>query len=60
MHNNAAHLGINKTYRLIAASYYWPQMKQDVIKFVIACLSYQQMKASRQVLVGLLQPLLNS
>ena len=53
----AAHLGVNKTYRLLAATYYWPQMKQDVIKFVASCHSCQQMKASRNLPKGLLQPL---
>ena len=53
----AAHPGINKTYRSLAAVYYWPQMKQDIIKFVTACHSCQTMKADRQLPQGLLQPL---
>ncbi|MCO5549058.1 hypothetical protein L7F22_002524 [Adiantum nelumboides] len=53
----AAHPGINKTYHLLSAAYFWPQMQQDVIKFVKACHSCQIMKASRQLPQGLLQPL---
>ncbi|MCO5576936.1 hypothetical protein L7F22_030757 [Adiantum nelumboides] len=52
-----AHRGINKTYRLLSATYFWPQMQQDVIKYVKACHSCQIMKASRQLPQGLLQPL---
>ncbi|MCO5599248.1 hypothetical protein L7F22_053349 [Adiantum nelumboides] len=53
----AAHPGINKTYRLLSATYFWPRMQQDVIKYVKACYSCQIMKASRQLPLGLLQPL---
>ncbi|MCO5615111.1 hypothetical protein L7F22_069400 [Adiantum nelumboides] len=53
----AAHSGINKTYRFLSATYFWPQMQQDVIKYVKACHSCQIMKASRQLPQGLLQPL---
>ncbi|MCO5550638.1 hypothetical protein L7F22_004127 [Adiantum nelumboides] len=53
----AAHPGINKTYRLLSATYFWPQMQQDVIKYVKVCHSCQIMKASRQLPQGLLQPL---
>ncbi|MCO5597091.1 hypothetical protein L7F22_051165 [Adiantum nelumboides] len=53
----AAHPGINKTYKILAAVYYWPQMKQDVVNYVKACHSCQTMKASRQLPQGLLQPL---
>ncbi|MCO5567700.1 hypothetical protein L7F22_021394 [Adiantum nelumboides] len=51
----AAHPGINKTYRLLSATYFWPQMQQDVIKYVKDCHSCQIMKASRQLPQGLLQ-----
>ncbi|MCO5576557.1 hypothetical protein L7F22_030369 [Adiantum nelumboides] len=51
----AAHLGINKTYRLLSATYFWPQMQQDVIKYVKGCHSCQIMKASKQLPQGLLQ-----
>lgn len=30
----AAHPGINKTYKLLTATYYWPQMKQDVLNLL--------------------------
>ncbi|MCO5611565.1 hypothetical protein L7F22_065818 [Adiantum nelumboides] len=53
----AAHRGINKTYRFLLATYFWPLMQQDVIKYVKACHSRQIMKASRQLSQGLLQPL---
>ncbi|MCO5593073.1 hypothetical protein L7F22_047079 [Adiantum nelumboides] len=52
-----AHPGTNKTYRLLSATYFWPQMQQDVIKYVKACHSCQIMEASRQLPQGLLQPL---
>ncbi|MCO5581935.1 hypothetical protein L7F22_035824 [Adiantum nelumboides] len=53
----AAHPGFNKTYRLLSATYFWPQMQQDVIKYVKACHSCQIMKSSRQLPQGLIQPL---
>ncbi|MCO5606671.1 hypothetical protein L7F22_060860 [Adiantum nelumboides] len=53
----AAHPGINKTYRLLSATYVWPQIQQDVIKHVKAFHSCQIMKTSRQLPQGLLQPL---
>ncbi|MCO5564259.1 hypothetical protein L7F22_017917 [Adiantum nelumboides] len=53
----AAYPGINKTYCLLSAIYFWPQMQQNVIKYVKACHSCQIMKASRQLPQGLLQPL---
>ncbi|MCO5598177.1 hypothetical protein L7F22_052269 [Adiantum nelumboides] len=53
----AAHPRINKTYRFLSATYFWPQIQQDVIKYVKACHSCQIMKASRQLPQGLLQPL---
>ncbi|MCO5574136.1 hypothetical protein L7F22_027916 [Adiantum nelumboides] len=53
----AAHPDINKTYRLLSATYFWPQMQQDVIKYLKACHSCQIMEASRQLPQGLLQPL---
>ncbi|MCO5578620.1 hypothetical protein L7F22_032464 [Adiantum nelumboides] len=53
----AVHPGINKTYKILAAAYDWPQMKQDVVNYVKACHSCQTMKASRQLPQGLLQPL---
>ncbi|MCO5591618.1 hypothetical protein L7F22_045607 [Adiantum nelumboides] len=52
-----AHPGINKTYKILTAVYYWPQMKQDVVNYVKACHSCQTMKTSRQLPQGLLQPL---
>ncbi|MCO5547135.1 hypothetical protein L7F22_000577 [Adiantum nelumboides] len=41
----AAHRGIDKTYRLLSATYFWPQMQQDVIKYVKACHSCQIISA---------------
>ncbi|MCO5552654.1 hypothetical protein L7F22_006170 [Adiantum nelumboides] len=53
----AAHPGINKTSRFLSTIYFWPQMQQNVIKYVKACHSCQIMEASRQLPQGLFQPL---
>lgn len=33
----SAHPGISKTYEKLAAKYYWPTMRRDVIKYVNCC-----------------------
>ncbi|GJP70907.1 hypothetical protein CLOP_g1796 [Closterium sp. NIES-67] len=53
----AGHFGSNKTLTSIAKHYYWPQMADDVQKFVTSCDTCQRMKSSKQKKAGLLQPL---
>ncbi|RVW70701.1 Transposon Tf2-8 polyprotein [Vitis vinifera] len=45
------------TLSLLARSYYWPKMGEDVQAYVKSCLVYQMDKTERKKAVGLLQPL---
>ncbi|GJP57726.1 hypothetical protein CLOP_g17136 [Closterium sp. NIES-67] len=53
----AGHFGSNKALTGIATHYYWPQMADDVPKFVTSCDTCHRMKSSKQKKAGLLQPL---
>ncbi|GJP43592.1 hypothetical protein CLOM_g3035 [Closterium sp. NIES-68] len=53
----AGHFGSNKTLTGIAKHYYWPDLADDVQKFVTSCDTCQRMKSSKQKKAGLLQPL---
>ena len=33
----AGHLGVNKTYQRILTHFYWPKLRQDVVKFCRSC-----------------------
>jgi hypothetical protein len=41
----------------VAASFFWPKLRQSVETFVASCLTCPQIKCSNQVPAGLLQPL---
>ena len=53
----AGHLGIDKTYELVARTYFWPNMGKDVKKYVSTCNECQRNKSDNQRPSGLLQPL---
>ncbi|RVW82471.1 Transposon Tf2-8 polyprotein [Vitis vinifera] len=46
-----------RTLALLARSYYWPKMGEDVQTYVKSCLVCQMDKTERKKVVGLLQPL---
>ena len=49
----AMHPGSTKMYRDLKVSYWWPEMKRDVSKFVTKCMVCQKVKAEHQVPSGL-------
>ncbi|EXC24161.1 Sterol 3-beta-glucosyltransferase [Morus notabilis] len=51
------HSGELKTYRRLAADWYWTGMKKDVSSYVVACEVCQRCKASTLAPSSLLQPL---
>lgn len=48
----AGHLGIFKTYRRVALSYYWPGMHRDVAKYVGSCSICLQYKTQNHATLG--------
>ncbi|KAL1540646.1 hypothetical protein AAHA92_24966 [Salvia divinorum] len=54
---SAGHPGIERTFRRLAASFFWVNMRRDVKRFVEACFECQTTKYSTQKPAGLLQPL---
>ncbi|KAG6402647.1 hypothetical protein SASPL_134849 [Salvia splendens] len=53
----AGHPGVERTFRRLAMSFFWPKMRKDVEKFVATCVDCQTTKYSTQKPAGLLQPL---
>ena len=53
----AGHPGHERTFRLLAAAFFWPKMRKDVKRFVDECVVCQSTKYSTQKPAGLLQPL---
>ena len=51
------HTRATKMYHDIKATYWWNGLKKDVAKFIVSCLTYQQVKLEHQRLTGLLQEL---
>jgi hypothetical protein len=51
------HLGGNKMYHDLKATYWWYGMKRNVAKYVALCDTYQRVKAQYQRPARLLQPL---
>ncbi|GJP86047.1 hypothetical protein CLOP_g16111 [Closterium sp. NIES-67] len=51
------HFRVDKTMKTLQRNYYWPNMVDDVRKYVSRCTDYQIMKSSHQRAAGLLQPL---
>ncbi|KAG6478499.1 hypothetical protein ZIOFF_061942 [Zingiber officinale] len=53
----AGHPGVERMLALLARSYIWPKMENDVEAYVKICLVCQQDKTERKKEAGLLQPL---
>ncbi|RVW42513.1 Transposon Tf2-12 polyprotein [Vitis vinifera] len=53
----AGHPGEERTLALLARSYYWPKMGEEVQAYVKTCLVCQMDKTERKKATGLLQPL---
>lgn len=53
----AGHPGVERTFRRLAAQFYWPYMHRDMKRFVDGCVECQTTKYSTQKPGGLLQPL---
>ncbi|KAD5507846.1 hypothetical protein E3N88_15549 [Mikania micrantha] len=51
------HGGFLKTYKRVLLQFFWPNLKQDVRKFVQECLVCQQQNYETLAAAGLLQPL---
>ena len=56
-HPYSGHFGQRKTLDLVRRVFYWPDMKEDVVKYCRACPSCQLNKARNTKPAGLLQPL---
>ncbi|GJP35290.1 hypothetical protein CLOM_g19797 [Closterium sp. NIES-68] len=58
-HDNptSGHFGVDKTTKMLQRNYYWPNMADDVRKYVSSCTACQIMKSSHQRAAGLLQSL---
>jgi hypothetical protein len=52
-----AHPGRNKTYKLINARYYWPNLPGDVARYIRNCHICRRTLAPRDLPPGQLQPL---
>jgi len=48
----AGHLGAFKTYRKIAANFWWPQMRAEIFQYVRRCDLCQRAKPAQNTLVG--------
>jgi hypothetical protein len=53
----AGHQGVRRTKAKLKEHYYWPQMDQDIAKYVATCISCQRNADRNSNLPGLLQPL---
>ena len=53
----AGHLGEERTLALVARSFHWPKMKEDVQAYVKTCYVCQVDKIEQKKEGGLLQPL---
>ena len=53
----SGHLGVAKTMAQVTRFFYWPNMQEDIKKYIISCESCQRNKPSQQAPAGLLQPL---
>jgi hypothetical protein len=51
------HAGVVKTLKRLSANFFWPNMRQEVQKFIASCVVCQQTKYSTLKPGGLLQPL---
>jgi len=53
----SGHLGYQKRITMLRKYFFWPNMKNEVAKFLTRCMECQQVKAEHQHPAGLLQPL---
>jgi hypothetical protein len=53
----AGHQGVRRAKAKLKEHYYWPQMDQDIAKYVATCISCQRNADRNSNLPGLLQPL---
>ena len=53
----SGHFGIRRTYYKLKNKYWWPDMKQSIIRFISSCLPCQQFNISRSKRPGLLCPI---
>ncbi|KAD6794787.1 hypothetical protein E3N88_05683 [Mikania micrantha] len=51
------HPGSTKMYRDLRQNFWWSGMKEDIAKYVVHCLTCQQVKIEHQRASGMLQPL---
>jgi hypothetical protein len=51
------HLGRNKMYYDLKATYWWYEIKRDIDEYVALCDTCQRVKTKHQQHAGLLQPL---
>jgi transposase InsO family protein len=56
-HDNSGHPGIRKTQQQIAVNYWWPQMRNDIKRYVQSCHACQMVKPAQHPTFGQLQPL---
>jgi hypothetical protein len=58
-HSNplSGHFGVQRTYLKIKNKYWWPNMKQSIIRYIQSCLPCQQYNVSRSKKPGRLQPI---
>jgi hypothetical protein len=54
---SAGHFGITKTFDLVSRTFFWPNMRQYIKKYVGGCDTCQRSKSSNHKPYGLLQPL---
>jgi hypothetical protein len=55
--NVSGHLGMDKTEELTSRSFFWPDLQQDVRRYVRSCDQCQRNKASNRRTGGLFQPI---
>ena len=51
---DSGHLGVDNTYHRVLQSYFWPQMKRDVVRYVKQCVYCQMHEVSQQAPMGLI------
>ncbi|XP_068221744.1 uncharacterized protein [Palaemon carinicauda] len=49
-HDEQGHLGVNKTFKCITKTYFWPKMKSDVKRYVLSCHECQMAGKPNQVI----------
>jgi hypothetical protein len=52
-----AHLGVQKTVKMVSAQFYWPLMQSDIEQYIETCHKYQSTKTDRRRNVPALSPL---